>query len=103
MPSDTPDILTPAQRFFSRRSFVRRTGLGVLGLSLADFLFLERAARAEDVRPQAKNVLVILEQGGLSHIDTWDPKPDLAVDSRSPYKSIPTRVPGLQFTELLAK
>jgi len=76
----------------------------VLGLSLADLLFLERrAGAASGIRPQAKNVLVILEQGGLSHIDTWDPKPDLPAENRSPHKPIPTRADGVQFTELLAK
>ena len=97
------EFLTPAQRYYSRRQFVRRTSLGVLGLSLADWLYLERSARAEANRPQAKNVLVILEQGGLSHIDTFDPKPDMAADDRSPFKPIATKAPGMRFTELLTK
>lgn len=98
-----PDPLTPAQRYYSRREFVRRTSLSALGLSLADWLLLEKQARADGFRAQAKNVLVILEQGGLSHIDTFDPKPDLAGEDRSPYKILPTKVPGMEFTELLAK
>lgn len=97
------DPLTPAQRFYSRRKFVRRTSLGALGLSLADWLLLEKQAAAAGPKPQARNVLVILEQGGLSHIDTFDPKPDLALDNRSPYKTIATKADGMQFTELLAK
>lgn len=98
-----PDPLTPSQRFFARRQFVRRTSLSVLGLSLADWIFLETQAVAGSRKARAKNVLVILEQGGLSHIDTWDPKPDMALDNRSPYKPVATNVPGIQFTELLAK
>src|SRR5438067_1671389 len=100
---DPISVLTPAQRHYSRRELVRRTTLGVLGLSLADWLFLERQARAGGAKPQAKNVLVILEQGGLSHIDTWEPKPDLPAENRSPFKPIATRADGVQFTELLAK
>jgi hypothetical protein len=104
MSRERPDPLTPAQRYYSRRSFVRRTSLGVLGLSLADWMLLERQARASGGSGvQAKNVLVILEQGGLSHIDTWDPKPDLSAENRSPHKPIATKVAGMQFTELLAK
>jgi len=95
--------MTPAQRYFSRREFVRRTGVGVLGLSLADLMFLERTARADGPPAQAKNVLVLLEQGGLSHLDTWDPKPDMPAEHRSPFKPISTSAPGVQFTELLAK
>ena len=52
---------------------------------------------------KAKSVLVIMEQGGVSHIDTWDPKPEMPSDHRSPYKPIATVVPGMQFTSLLAK
>lgn len=103
MPLDPARVFTPAQRYYSRRAFVRRTSLSALGLSLADFLLLERQARAAGSRPQARNVLVILEQGGLSHVDTWDPKPEQASDHRSPFKPISTNVPGIQFSELLSK
>jgi hypothetical protein len=48
-------------------------------------------------------VLVILEQGGLSHMDTWDPKPNAPSEHRSVYKPISTNVDGIQFTELLSK
>jgi hypothetical protein len=71
---------------------------GVLGL-----LGGRGALAAAEKGGRAKNVLIIYEQGGLSHLDTWDPKPELAVDHRSPHKPIATTVPGLQFTELLAK
>ncbi len=75
-------------------------------MSLADLLFMERQAAAMDSRPakaKAKNVLVLLEQGGLSHLDTFDPKPELPLADRSPFKPISTSVPGMQFTELLTK
>ncbi len=97
------DVLTPNQRRWCRREWVRRTSLGVLGLSMADLLLLEKRASAGTLPRQAKNVLVILEQGGLSHMDTFDPKPDLPVEDRSPYKPIRTSVDGIEFTELLAK
>ena len=83
----------------SRRSLLRLAAGGVVGLSLPQGLAL--AGKSAPAR--AKNVLVILEQGGLSHIDTWDPKPLQVSDHRSPYKPISTRVAGMQFTELLAK
>jgi hypothetical protein len=52
---------------------------------------------------RAKQVLVVMEQGGVSHLDTWDPKPEAPTEQRSPYHVIDTAVPGMQFTELLAK
>lgn len=97
-------LLTPAQAYYSRRRFLRSTTLSALGLTLADWLFLERTAGASPApRPQARNVLVLLEQGGLSHVDTWDPKPEQVSEHRTPFKVIPTRVPGMGFSELLPR
>ena len=80
----------------SRRSFV---GLGVAaGLSST-----VSSASAAVSRGRAKQVLVVFEQGGLSHMDTWDPKPDAIAEHRSPFKPIATNVAGIQFTELLSK
>ena len=62
-----------------------------------------RLLAASSKQPQAKNVLVIFEQGGISHTDTWDPKPDTHPVHRSPFQPIATSVPGVQFTELLPK
>lgn len=86
----------------SRRTFFRAAAAGALGLSVPELL--AAANRASAARPgRAKNVLVILEQGGLSHMDTWDPKPGAVADHRSPFKPIATRVPGMRFTELLTE
>jgi hypothetical protein len=89
-------------RRFDRRRFLRAGLLGVAGLSVPELL----AREARSVRPgkpaaRAKNVLVILEQGGLSHLDTWDPKPLLPAEHASPFRPTATTVPGLRFTELL--
>ena len=82
-----------------RRSFL---GIGLAsGLSLQSAIQAQAAASGHD--PAAKNVLVILEQGGLSHIDTWDPKPEAVAEHRSPFQPVSTVVPGVQFTSLLSK
>jgi Protein of unknown function (DUF1501) len=83
----------------TRRELLRGGMAGVLGLSLPELL----AAETSTSSGRAKNVLVILEQGGLSQVDTWDPKPEQVADHRSPYKPIATRVPGIRFTELLSE
>lgn len=85
-----------AHHRLQRRSFLGIGLAGGLSLCPSAFAALGNAARA-------KNVLVIYEQGGLSHIDTFDPKPDAPVDHRSPHRPIATDVPGLQFTKLCAK
>src|SRR4029079_4047548 len=38
-------------------------------------------------------------QGGPSHIDTLDPKPEAPSEIRGEFKTIPTMTPGLQFCE----
>ncbi len=94
--------LTPLAGSFSRRRALQVGSAGVLGLSLPQWLAMQAHAAASATKPAAKNVLVILEQGGLSHMDTWDPKPFAPSDHRSPFKPISTSVPGIEFTELLA-
>ena len=91
----------PSRRLPGRRDALRAAFAGVLGLSLPELLAATPATGRKPGR--AKNVLVILEQGGLSHIDTWDPKPDAVAEHRSPFKPVATRVPGLRFTELLSE
>jgi hypothetical protein len=84
-----------------RRSFL---GLGMLGglATLSGAVQGAERGRKSLSAGRAKQVLVVLEQGGMSHMDTWDPKPETAADQRSPYKPIDTNVPGIQFTELLS-
>jgi len=85
---------------FSRRQLLRLGSASILGLSFPHLLALQARAGTTN-RAKAKNVIVILEQGGLSHIDTWDPKPEVVAEHRSAYKPIATKVAGMQFTELL--
>ncbi|MGE0609511.1 MAG: DUF1501 domain-containing protein [Pirellulales bacterium] len=84
----------------------RRSFLG-LGLSAGGLWATNAMAAASAPTTasggRAKQVLIVLEQGGLSHIDTWDPKPDAVAEHRSPFKPISTSVPGVQLTELFAK
>ena len=84
----------------SRRDALRVGAAGVLGLTLPQCLAV---AKETGRKAAAKSVLVIYEQGGLSHMDTWDPKPETVSDNRSPFKPIPTKVAGMRFTELLPR
>jgi hypothetical protein len=72
---------------------------GVLGLGLPQILAAQSSSSGK--KAAAKSVLVIYEQGGLSHMDTWDPKPEAISDHRTPFKPISSNVPGIQFSELL--
>jgi uncharacterized protein (DUF1501 family) len=92
----------------SRRSFLRVGGLSALGLSLPAFLRLQHAASASGAPARAKTVNCILMwmQGGPSHHDTLDPKPDAPAEVRGEFNTIPTTLPGVRVVEhlpLLAK
>src|SRR5947209_4537382 len=85
---------------FSRRQFLKVGMVSVLGLSLPDFLRM-RAAAADS----GKEISCILlwMNGGPSHLDTFDPKPDAPQEIRGEFKAIPTNVPGIQLSEYLPK
>jgi hypothetical protein len=85
-----------------RRRFFNHVSAGCMGLGLADWIALEASAAGIDHRrPRAKQVLVVYEEGGISQMDTFDPKPTAPIDHRTPYKPIATSVPGIQFSELM--
>lgn len=49
----------------------------------------------------ADSVIVLFLKGGLSHLDSFDPKPEAPVEYRGAYSTIATRLPGVRFTEHL--
>jgi hypothetical protein len=88
----------------SRREFLRVGGLAPVGLGLGQLLGHEaRAARQTPpkLKPRAKSVLIIFMEGGPSHIDLWDMKPDAPAEVRGEFKPIETTVPGLHVCEHL--
>jgi hypothetical protein len=72
--------------------------LGGLGLSLDTAL---RAAAESTTSPRDLNCILIWTQGGTSHIDSIDPKPEANADIRGEFSTISTALPGVQFTELM--
>ena len=99
----------------TRRDLLRVGGSGILGLTLGQVFALEAAAKANAPLPadaatgggpgfgKAKSVILVYLQGGPSHLDLWDPKDNVPDKVRSVFKPIPTRIPGVNFTELLPK
>ena len=92
---------------FSRRDFMRVGGSAVLGLNLAGLLNMTNTAHANPTVGggpgfgKAKSVILLYLQGGPSHLDLWDPKDDVPAKNKSIFKPISTKIPGIQFTELL--
>src|SRR5881227_2350642 len=88
-------------RSVSRREFLRVGGLSALGLSLPSFLRLQAAAPKLAARKQTINCILLWMQGGPSHHDTFDPKPDAPAEVRGEFGTIPTTLPGVRVAEHL--
>jgi len=88
----------------SRRDFLRVGGLAALGLGLGDFFHLQRAfAGNNTLIAKAKSCILIWLDGGPSHLETFDPKPDAPQEVRGPLKTIPTNVTGVRISECLER
>jgi uncharacterized protein (DUF1501 family) len=60
-----------------------------------------QALNTGPIKARAKSVIQIFLWGGMSHNDTWDPKPDSGYDYMGEFaKAIPTNVDGIQIGEL---
>lgn len=86
----------------SRRSFLRLGGLAAFGLGLPQFL---RAKDTAELNPAArkataKRCILLWMQGGPSHIDTFDPKPDAPAEIRGEFGTVPTALPGVRFADV---
>ena len=85
-----------------RRDFLQLGVGGLFGLGLTD-LFRLRAAAAQasggGASKKSVNCILVWLDGGPSHYETFDPKPDAPAEIRGDFKSIATSVPGIRFSE----
>ncbi|MFO0811249.1 MAG: DUF1501 domain-containing protein [Gemmataceae bacterium] len=80
----------------SRRGFLA-SAVGALGAVAAGPI--ARAAADGSLGKAGKRVLCIFLHGGVSQLETWDPKPN--TDTGGPFRAIPTSVPGVHISELM--
>lgn len=76
----------------------RRTSLKIFGAIpfIPGLVEVAMAARATD-----RHFILLWMDGGMSHIDTLDPKPEAGADIRGPLDVVRTSLPGVMFTEPL--
>lgn len=86
---------------FSTRRQLLNTTLGAI--TLPQFLHLRQLAEAAPQEKQktvkAKKCIVLFCWGGMSHLETFDPKPDAPAEIRGEFNTISTAVPGVQVSE----
>jgi uncharacterized protein (DUF1501 family) len=85
-----------------RRAFLQTGLASFAGLSLPD-LFRLRAESPGRSDQERTAVILVWMRGGMSHLDTLDPKPDAPSEYRGPFAPIATAVSCLQITELLPR
>ena len=83
-------LYTPRDHAFSRRQFLGASALGLGALATPAF--------AEKLKKERKQVLFVWLDGGMSQLESWDPKPNTTFGG--PFRSIPTSVPGIRVSEL---
>lgn len=77
-----------------------RLGLGgFFGLSFVDALRAREAARSVTQTAQAKSCILIWLDGGPTHYETFDPKPQAPSEYRGEFGTVQTKVPGLFYSE----
>jgi hypothetical protein len=95
-----PTSFTTLSELVTRRDLFSRMGGGLAGIALASLLASERSAaaasshdaasalpRGPHYTPRAKAVIQLFQHGGPSHVDLFDPKPELSKRDGEPMPS----------------
>ena len=83
---------------FNRRDVLRIGSLSIAGSTLPATL---EGAAPSGVRGQAKSVIYLWMGGGVTHIDSFDPKPEAPEEIRGTLGAIATNMPGVYFSEVM--
>jgi hypothetical protein len=85
----------------TRRDFLHAGTLPLLGLGLPALQAL--SAKGAVAKDKDVNCIMLFLVGGPSQLDTWDMKPDAPPEIRGPFGPIPTKVPGVQISEVFPR
>ncbi len=84
-----------------RRDCLRLGAAGVLGTGVVDLLRMRANANAQmgGASPPPTSCILVWLDGGPTHYETFDPKPDAPIEIRGDYNPIKTRIPGIHFSQ----
>ena len=82
----------------SRRNCIQVGLGGFLSMGLAEGLRAGEAGAGSAKTREADACILVWQDGGPTHYETFDPKPDAPVEIRGEFESIPTKLPGVRFS-----
>ena len=88
-----------AEHGIARRQFLGTLAAAGAGVMTGGLGVFSSPAIADQLRSDQKRIVVFNMHGGLSQLESWDPKP--GTDTGGPFRAIPTSVPGVHISELL--
>ncbi|HEY5313056.1 MAG TPA: DUF1501 domain-containing protein [Pirellulales bacterium] len=100
------DDRSAALRAMSPTPWNRRDALRIGGLTVSGALTTGTASAAPAPpakSPKAQSVIYLMMMGGVTHIDSFDPKPHAPEEIRGTLAAIATRLPGVQFSEAMPR
>lgn len=87
----------------TRRRLLQMGGIGCLNLSLPTLLRADQQSKAKGQSRKADACIMVFLNGGPSHLDMWDMKPNAPAEIRGEFKPISSSVSGIQVSEHLPK
>ena len=100
------EMTGPTSRYcdgVSRRNFLQLGVAGMASIALPEVLWAKEASQTLGLGTKDTSVILIWLDGGPSHMDTYDMKPDAPPRYRGLWTPISTNVPGTQITELFPR
>ena len=91
-------LCTPSEHALSRRQWLRQMGGAAAAGAMGG---LVSPAAGEVLKQKEKQVLFIWLDGGMSQLESWDPKPNTQFGG--PFRSIPSVIPGVHVSELMPR
>jgi hypothetical protein len=98
-----PHVGPTPRSAISRRGFMQGGAVALGGMALANLLRHEALAATAEGGAEKRSVILLFQQGGPSHLETWDLKPNAPVEYRGEFKGIATSLPGYQVGEYMPR
>lgn len=96
-------MLSLDARRITRRRMLEAGSLGLAGVTLPKLLWADAQRRPAGATGRADSCILVFLNGGPSHLDMWDVKPEAPTDIRGEFQPIATTLPGVQFSEHLPR